>query len=86
MTVASGADDSLMEDTVDAVETSAADWLQIIRAEFLEVPGLQLTRAQAQRLWGLEPQMCDALLDVLVDIRFLRATPNGRFARVDADY
>jgi hypothetical protein len=75
-----------MEDTVDAVETSAADWLQIIRAEFLEVPGLQLTRAQAQRLWGLEPQMCDALLDVLVDIRFLRATPNGRFARVDADY
>ena len=30
------------------------DWAQLVRAEYLEVPGLTLTRDQAQRLWGLD--------------------------------
>lgn len=53
-----------------------------IRAEFLEMPGLRLTRDQAQRLWGVERAVCQQLLDALVETRFLCAQPNGTYARV----
>jgi DNA-binding IclR family transcriptional regulator len=55
------------------------DWLQVIRGEFLEMPGLNLTRQQVQRLWGLDPDTCDTVLRELVDARFLRRTPDGRY-------
>ena len=45
--------------------------LQRVRAEFLEMPGLRLTRAQARRLWALDELLCDAILTALVDARFL---------------
>ena len=54
-----------------------------IRAEFLEMPGLRLTKAQAQRLWGLDGKACDALLDALVDAKFLFRTRDGAFMRSD---
>ena len=50
-----------------------------IRAEFLEMPGLCLTIEQAQRLWSLEPRTCEALLNSLIDSRFLRRTDRGLF-------
>jgi hypothetical protein len=50
-----------------------------IRTDFLEMPGLCLTTEQAQRLWGLEPQLCEALLNSLIDSRFLRRTDGGLF-------
>ncbi len=53
--------------------------LRRIRAEFLEMPGLCLTLEQAQRLWGLEPNACEALLNSLIDTRFLRRTDRGLF-------
>jgi hypothetical protein len=56
--------------------------LKRIRAEYLEMPGLQLQPAQAQRLWGLEAALCDRVLDALIDTQFLRVTPNGAYARV----
>jgi hypothetical protein len=59
------------------------DWLQLIRAEYLEVPGLCLTRAQAQRLWGLDPITLEALLAALVDVKFLRYTRQKTFVRAD---
>ena len=45
--------------------------LQRIQGEFVEMPGLRLTTAQAQRLWGLERDLCDALLGALVDAQVL---------------
>ena len=69
---------------MDAVETNVAEWLQIIRGEYSEIPGLHLTKKQVQRLWGLDPLTCDALLESLVDVKFLRLTPNGAYARFDA--
>jgi hypothetical protein len=57
--------------------------LQRIQGEFVEMPGLRLTASQAQRLWGLEPDICDALLGALVDARFLSQTRDGAFVRVD---
>ena len=45
-----------------------------IRAEFLEMPGLRLTVAQASRLWGLDEGACRHVIDVLVGSSFLRWT------------
>ena len=57
--------------------------LQRIQGEFIEMPGLRLTPAQAQRLWGLERDVCDALLGALVDAKFLAQTRDGAFVRMD---
>ena len=46
--------------------------------EFLEMPGLVVTKAQAERLFGLEPEICDAVLTDLVDAGFL-ANDGGRY-------
>jgi hypothetical protein len=59
------------------------DVLQRIQGEFVEMPGLRLTAAQAQRLWGLERDVCHALLGALVDARFLVQTRDGAFVRMD---
>ena len=50
------------------------DWLRVVQAEYLEMPGLQLTKPQIRRLWGLEPDTCDALLEQLVAAHVLRRT------------
>lgn len=68
-----------------AAQTSMADWLQLVRAEYLEIPGLHITKHQVQRLWGLDPVMCDVLLGALLDVKFLRRTPSGAFVRADGD-
>jgi hypothetical protein len=57
--------------------------LQRIRGEYLEMPGLTLTTAQAQRLWGLDHDTCASLLAALVDANFLRTTRDGAYIRVD---
>jgi DNA-binding IclR family transcriptional regulator len=64
-------------------DTHVADWLRLIRAEYLEMPGLQLTQLQAQRLWGLEPATCERLLSALIDVKFLERTSRGSYARAD---
>lgn len=57
------------------------DLLRRIRGEFHEMPGLRLTRRQAQRLWGLEAAACDAVLRALVNAKFLYETREGAFLR-----
>ena len=57
------------------------DVLRRVRGEYIEMPGLRLTTAQAQRLWGLDRQACDALLGALVDAKFLFRTRDGAFVR-----
>ena len=57
--------------------------LQRIQGEYVEMPGLRLTPAQAQRLWGLERDVCDALLGALVDSKFLAQTRDGAYVRLD---
>ena len=53
------------------------------KSEFLELPGLRLTEAQARRLWALDEADCAALLAVLVDEGFLFRTRDGAFMRID---
>jgi len=52
-----------------------------IRAEFLEMPGLHLTLAQARRLWHVDESVCRAALDELVHAKFLTRHANGAFTR-----
>jgi hypothetical protein len=59
------------------------DVLQRIQGEYVEMPGLRLTPAQAQRLWGLDRDVCNALLGALVDAKFLAQTRDGAYVRVD---
>jgi hypothetical protein len=46
--------------------SSREQLLRRVRAEFAELPCLRLTRAQAQRLFGLRPDVCDRVLATLV--------------------
>lgn len=64
-------------------QSTIMDWLHLIRAEYLEIPGLHLTKPQVQRLWGLDAMTCDALLDALVHAGFLRRTHGGAYVRLD---
>ena len=59
------------------------DVLRRVQGEFLEMPGLRLTEAQARRLWGLDAASCAALLGALVDGKFLFRTRDGAFIRME---
>ena len=60
---------------------SREETLRRIRGEYLEMPGLRLTRAQAQRLWGLDPQTCATLLTSLTKEQFLHLMEDGTYGR-----
>jgi hypothetical protein len=64
-------------------DTYITDWLQLIRAEYLEIPGLCLTKSQVQRLWGLDPLTSETLLAALVDAKFLKRTRQDAYVRAD---
>ncbi len=53
--------------------------LQGVRGQFLEMPGLKLTLAQAQRLWGMDRATCEAVIEELTASRFLTRTSDGAF-------
>lgn len=57
--------------------------LRRVQGEFLEMPGLRLTEAQARRLWGLDAASCAALLGALVEANFLFRTRDGAFMRIE---
>jgi len=61
-----------------------SDLIDLIRAEYLEVPGLQLTLSQAQRLWGLDGLTSSIVFDALVEAQFLKRTRSGAYALVSA--
>ena len=54
-----------------------------VREEFLEMPGLRLTPVQARRLWGLDGDACQAVIDALVAAAFLKWTTTGAVTRVE---
>ena len=61
--------------------TSMGRWLDIIRSEFREMPGMALTDQQFQRLWGLDRATMDEAIRTLMDGHFLIRTRDGRYAR-----
>ncbi len=55
--------------------------LHRICSEYIEMPGLCVTRKQAQRLWGLDEDACAKALQILVESKFLCET-NGMYRRL----
>jgi hypothetical protein len=51
-----------------------------IEIEFVEMPGLKLSRDQIQRLCGVPGDVCDEALAALVSGGFLRQKPDGSFS------
>jgi Fic family protein len=58
--------------------------LRRIQGEYVEMPGLILTVAQAQRLWALDDRTCQVVLATLVERRFLRRTTAGAYVRASS--
>jgi hypothetical protein len=57
------------------------DWLRLVKAEYEELPDLHLTRAEVERLWGLDPPTADAILSRLVAAGVLRKTSRGGYIK-----
>lgn len=58
------------------------DLLRRIFAEYAEMPGLRLTRQQAQRLWALDAETCLAALEYLAESKFLYLARSGQYVRL----
>ena len=58
---------------------TVTDWVELVQAEYLEMPGLCLTRPQIRRLWGLDDKTCDALLTQLLAAHVLRRTAHEAY-------
>jgi hypothetical protein len=69
------------ETDAHAVADVFATALRRAQAEFLEMPGLKLTEAQATRLCCFDAVLCSRVLQALVDERFLVRTGNASFLR-----
>ena len=61
--------------------TSRQALLHRIAREYDEMPGLRLTAAQAQRLFGLREDICMRVFNALVDAAILRRDVNDGYAR-----
>jgi hypothetical protein len=46
------------------------------------MPGLRLTSAQAQRLFGVDAATCTTAFQVLIEAGFLRRTDGGQYVRL----
>jgi hypothetical protein len=65
----------------DPVAPSFEAAIRRARAEYLEMPGLQLTIAQAARLWQLDLAASEGVLSTLVECKFLIKTRSEAYAR-----
>ena len=69
---------------MDARTTNRRDLEEAVRrarAEYLEMPGLQLTVPQAARLWHLDLASSEGVLFTLVQSRFLVKNRNDVYTR-----
>src|SRR5688572_20750738 len=58
---------------------SLAQLLHRVRAEFRDMLGLRLTCAQAQRLFGMRPDVCDRVLAALLEEGTLTCGSDARY-------
>ena len=62
-------------------DTGNGRLLDRARSEFNEMPGLRLTVAQAARLWALDGQTSELILERLVAVGFLSRGSRGAYLR-----
>ena len=66
-------------------QPSVTEAVQRLKAVFAEMPGTQLSLADASRLSGLERTVCRFVLEALEDARFVTRGRNGLFVRRGLD-
>ena len=66
-----------------ASHASLTRYLELIRAEYRESPGLCLRQSQIGRLWQLDEVTCADVLAALVATGVLRCTRDGYYLRAD---
>jgi hypothetical protein len=64
-----------------ADQTPKAHLGEVVRAEYREMPGLNVTVRQAARLWGLDVDRSERLLSAMVDDGFLVRDARGAYRR-----
>ena len=62
------------------VIVSKDEMLRRIHCDYLEMPDLRLSRAQAQRVWQLDEHTCTELLESLTDGGLLQRSHDGMYA------
>jgi hypothetical protein len=70
---------------MDTQDIDVAPWLLRVKAEYNDLPGMHLTKPQIQRLFGLDRATCDALLNALEEVDFLRCIDGQEFVRADLE-
>ena len=61
------------------------DAVDRLKGMFLDVPGTQLSLADASKLSGVEKATCQIILEALEDARFLSRRRDGSFVRRTSD-
>jgi hypothetical protein len=58
-------------------------WITRVRAEYVEMPGMSLTKCQMCRLWHIDADTCDAVVGALLASGFLRDRQDEKYVRND---
>lgn len=61
----------------------STDWLRLVRAEYEEMPGMNLTKPQVKRLWGFDDRTCTEVLAALEAEHFLKRTEDDGYVLAD---
>ena len=72
-----------MTDGVANQRSIVVDLLNHVKSEYREMPGLQLTLAQASRLWDVTVAVSQQVFDELVETAFLRRS-GEHYVRADS--
>jgi hypothetical protein len=67
-------------------EPTITPLLDLIHAEYREMPGLCLTKPQFQRLWRLDPITCEVVLDALLVAQVLKRTVRDGYVLAGGHY
>ena len=65
-------------------DRAVVEWTQQIRAEYVEMPGLSLTKEQMRRLWRLDEPLCNAVVEALMTSGFLERRADNVYVRHSA--
>jgi hypothetical protein len=66
-----------------SVRGNLREWVRLIQSEYSEMPGLHLSKRQAQRMWNLDARSADAIFHALESSHFLKRMPNDVYIRAD---
>ena len=59
------------------IETS----IDRVRGAYVKMPGMRLTLPQIERLCGIDASACVAVVNALLDLKFLLANEDGTYSR-----